>query len=245
MPIIQYLTPIAGISSKEQQRRQMTLNTYLSNPLNRVVVDTLENGPKSLECSIDTDISIHSILRIALTKNHSYDAFVIGCVKDPGLFSLRELLDVPVVGPLEASIAFSSMIGDKYTIIITTEEGVPETRMILRKYGALEKCASIRHLDHSVTEMLSGEVSKENITDRFANEVNLAAKDGAAVIIMGCMMMAWLQLDDAVKEATHLPVINPAKIAIKTAEMMISLGMRHSDAAYPKPGIDKVKLSIL
>jgi allantoin racemase len=90
----------------------------------------------------------------------------------------------------------------------------------------------------------SGKATKQEVVDRFVNEVNLAKKDGAASIIMGCMTMAFLLLDESANQVAAIPVINPAKIAIKIAEMMISLGMRHSDAAYPKPDYERIKLSL-
>jgi allantoin racemase len=245
MANILYLMPGEGTPFEERQRRQCIANTFLNNPANQVIVDSVGKGVKSIECSIDGDISIHGLLKKAVAERDHFDALIIGCADDPGLFSLRELLDVPVVGPLEASIAFSFMLGDRFTLITTAEEGVPEARMTLRKYGFLDKCASVRYLNFSVLDMQSGRATKQEVVDRFVNEVNLAKNDGASSIIMGCMTMAFLLLDESANQVAAIPVINPAKIAIKIAEMMISLGMRHSDAAYPKPDYERIKLAII
>ena len=245
MANILYLMPGAGTSHEERQRREKIANTFLTNPAHKVTVDTVGKGVKSIECSIEGDISIHGLLKKALIERENYDALIVGCADDIGLFSLRELLDMPVIGPLESSIAFSFMLGDRFTLMTTAEESVPETRMILRKYGVMDKCASVRYLDFLVLDMMTGKATREEVVGRFLKEVDLARKDGAASVVMGCMTMAFLLLDESANQVATIPVINPAKIAIKTAEMMISLGMRHSDAAYPKPDLGRVKQSIL
>jgi allantoin racemase len=245
MANILYLMPGAGTAPEERQRRERIANTFLTNPAHKVTVDTVGKGVTSIECSIDGEISIHGMLKKALVEREHFDALIVGCADDPGLFSLRELLDVPVVGPLESSIAFSSMLGDRFTLMTTSEDSVPESRMILRKYGVLDKCASVRYMNFLVLDMMTGKTTREEVLGRFLEEVDLARKDGATSVVMGCMTMAFLLLDEDANRAATVPVINPAKIAVKTAEMMVSLGMRHSDAAYPKPDLERVKQNIL
>jgi hypothetical protein len=50
-----------------------------------------------------------------------------------------------------------------------------------------------------------------------------------------------------VDEQIHLPapIINPVKLAVKTAEMQLGLGILHSRLSYPKPEMEKLKRTIL
>jgi len=78
-------------------------------------------------------------------------------------------------------------------------------------------------------------VSRDEVVDKFVRQVELARQDGAASCIMGCATMAFLLLDEAANALATIPVINPVKAAVRAAEMLLSLGIRHSDTAYAKP----------
>lgn len=242
---ILYLMPGTGSTAEEKERRQKIANTFLTNDKNVVIVDDLKEGPLSIESCIEGEMSIPGMLRKAIRMKGQYDALIIGCADDPGIFSMRELLDVPVVGPMETSIAMAAVLGEKFSIITIDESVYPETRMILRKYGALDKCASIRSIECTVLDMISGKKNKEEVVDAFVREAQLAVKDGASCITLGCMTMAFLLLDEAVKDKLKTPVINPAKVAVKMAEMLVSLNLRHSQLAYPKPNFNKLSISVL
>jgi allantoin racemase len=241
---ILYLMPGKGASKDEMERREKIANTFLTNPKNRIIVDNIGEGPISIESSIEGDLSIEGMARKVIKTRGQYDAIIIGCADDPGLFSLRELMDIPVVGPFESSIAMASLLGEKYSVITILESGFPEIRMILRKYGVDQKCASIRAINCSVQDMIENKISKDDVIARFVSEVKQAEKDGASSVILGCMTMAFLLLDEAVKGQVAATVINPAKISVKIAEMLVSLGLRHSDISYPKPDFDKLKKTV-
>lgn len=246
MSNILYLMPGKGASKEEMLRREKIANTFLTNAKNRVIVDNVDDGPLSIESSIEGELSVRGMLKKVIETRGKYDAVIIGCADDPGLFSLRELLDIPVIGPFESSIAMASMLGEKFSVITILESGFPETRMILRKYGADQKCTSIRAIDCSVEAMIEKKVSKEEVTNRFVQEAKKAEKEeGASSMILGCMTMAFLLLDEAVKGQITAPIINPAKVSVKIAEMLVSLGLKHSNLSYPKPDFEKLKKTVL
>lgn len=246
MARILYLMPGVGASPKEIVRRQELANSFLTNPAaSTVTVDDTDEGPESIECSIEGDLSVRGVLKKLLKLRGTYDAVVVGCGDDPGLFSVRELLDVPVIGPMEASIAVAFTIGDRFSLITTGEASYPETRMILRRYGAEGRCASLHAVDCTVGDMIEGRISRAKLAEAFARQARLAIDQGASCITMGCMSMAFQLLDEAVRDLVAAPVINPAKVAIKMAEMYASLGIKHSPLAYPKPDFAKLRRTVL
>lgn len=245
MADILYLMPGVGASAKEKARREGLANTFLTNPANHVVVDDVDEGPTSIESSIEGDLSVRGMLRKVIATKGRYDAVIIGCADDPGLFSMRELLDIPVIGPLETSIAVAATVGERFGLITVAEEAYPETRMILRRYGAEGRLASLRAVDVRVEDMIDGRATREQLIESFSREAREAIREGATSLLMGCMSMAYLLLDEAVRESIAAPVINPAKVAVKMAEMQASLGLKHSVLAYPKPDLAKLKRSVL
>ena len=61
-------------------------------------------------------------------------------------------------------------------------------------------------------------------------------KDGADVLILGCMSMAFLpRVCEVLTERTGVPVVNPVTAALKTAEMVVSMSLSQSKMAYPTP----------
>ena len=84
--------------------------------------------------------------------------------------------------------------------------------------------------------MLDLAQQREATLDRIAGVGrNIAEEDGADVLVLGCMSMAFLEITDELQERTGMPVVNPVCAALKTAEMMVDMRLSHSKAAYPAP----------
>jgi allantoin racemase len=56
----------------------------------------------------------------------------------------------------------------------------------------------------------------------------------ADVLVLGCMSMAFLGMAETIGERCGVPILNPARVALKTAEALVSLGVRHSRRTYPR-----------
>ncbi len=245
MSQIFYLIPGKGMPKKEIKRRESIANTFLNDKTNNVFADESGEGPESIESSLERELSVHGMINKLIEKKDQADAAIIGCASDPGLFSLRELFDIPIVGPLESSIALSMLLGDKFSIITILESAYPRIRNVLRQYEILNKCSSIRAINYSVADLNNEKISKDDIVNAFIKEANNAVRDGASSVIMGCMSMAFHLLDEEAGRKIDIPVINPAKTSIKMAELLVSMGFIHSRRAYPKANKVKLKNSIL
>ena len=78
--------------------------------------------------------------------------------------------------------------------------------------------------------------NREPVLDRL-EDVGRAAmrEDRADVLVLGCMSMGFLGITDELTKRLEIPVVNPVTAALKTAEMVVSMGLAHSKAAYPVP----------
>jgi len=240
---ILYLMPGIDVGAEEIARRERIANTFLTNPANRVVVDECDEGPTSIESTIEAEMSVSGMLKKALKLRGQYDALVIGCAGDPGIYSMRELLDCPVVGPLESSLALSSLIGDMFSLVTILDSGIPKTWTTLRKYGVDHRCASVRAINAHVLDMVDGRVGRQQVVEAVADATAEAVQDGASSVILGCMTMAFLLPDESINLKAR--VINPAKVAVKMAEMQVSLGLSHSPVSHPRPDFAKLRATVL
>jgi len=49
------------------------------------------------------------------------------------------------------------------------------------------------------------------------------------------MRMTFLEMEEELEAELGVPFVNPAKVAVRMAEMYIDLGLRHSKLGFPAP----------
>jgi allantoin racemase len=186
-----------------------------------------EFGPSSIEGFFEEYVAAHAMLEKVLAVRGKYDAFIVACYGDPGLYGARELANVPVIGIAEASFHFASMLGHSFSILIPLPHLVPFTSELVRLHGFADRLASIRPVDLAVLELdsASAEVEKRLIqAGRKAVE-----EDGAEVICLGCAGMALM--DKTLEAALGVPVLDGTVCAVKMAEAMYDYGLKTSKVA--------------
>ncbi|MFX1516919.1 MAG: aspartate/glutamate racemase family protein [Promethearchaeota archaeon] len=241
-----YLLPGAGMPDDEIKRRTKITNSIARSDTNISVIE-VGKGPLSIESAIEEYMAIEPMLKklLEIRKAKKYDAIIIGCAGDPGLKPARELLNVPVVGPAESSIHFACMLSDRFSILTILHAGVASedsARILAREKGLESRLASVEFVQVSVAGMWGK--NKEIIIDQMIESTKTAKQKGAGCVVLGCMSMAFLLVDEIIEEAVGIPVVNPLKTAIKTAEMFVELGTKHSRVSYPAADFEKLKSTV-
>jgi allantoin racemase len=242
---ILYLMPGTGMPDDEIERRTDTANS-ITRYGTTVTVKEVGEGPLSIESTIEADISIGPMLKklLEIREEGAYDAVIIGCAGDPGLVAARELMDIPVIGPAESSYHFACMIADRFGImtpLTAGKESEGRVRARLREMGLESRLASIVFSHTSIAEMWGK--NRDVIISELSRGVEAARRKGAGCVVLGCMSMAFLLVDEVVG-TPDVPIINPLKTAIKTAEMFVDLGAIHSRDSYPAADFDKLRKTI-
>jgi len=239
MSRILYLVPLVGFTKEEKTRRERLANSFLTQEKNEVVVEDIEEGPVSIESSIEEYMCVGGMLKKLVAVQDNYDAAIIGCAGDPGLVPAKELVDIPIIGPLEASLHVASMLGETFTVIPSTFSTISRK---LRDYGMEHRLASAEGIQFPVLEMAK---NKEEVAKEFLKGAKKAVEqDNASCIIIGCMTTAFLLIDEMLKDKIDVPIINPAKISVKAAEMISSLGLKQSNISFPKPNYEKLNKTL-
>jgi allantoin racemase len=194
-------------------------------PDTEIVCVNPEHGPVSIESAYDEALAIPPTLElIRQAERDGYDAVVIACFSDPGLHAARELVSIPVVGIQEATMHVAAQLGFRFTITTTFPKRVPAKIEAVRIAGLESRLASVRPLNMTVLEMdREPECTKARLIEVAQAAAN---EDGAEVVILGCAGLAGYAAD--VERETGMKVLDPSPIALKTAEMLVSLGLRHS-----------------
>ncbi len=182
-------------------------------------------GPNTIESAYDEAYAIPPTLELVKKANaEGYDAVILACFSDPGLEAAKEISAIPVVGIEEATLHMAAMLGAKFSIMTPRKQRIASKCEHVHMRGLAHFLASVRSLDLSVAET---DADPAKTKRRLMEVANAAVEtDGAEVIIMGCAGMAGYA--EEIEQALNIKVLDPAAVALKTAEAMADLGLTHS-----------------
>ena len=225
-----------GRLSGELARREKILRSIAS-PGTQIDIFGLEEDPAkshlgTIQSAYEASLSTIEDLKCAMAAERAgYQAVIIPCGGDPGVAPLREVLEIPVIPPGSTAKHLCSMLGPRFSVL-TTGRGSPK-RTEVHERGGLLKLVSVHPIGLSVPEVRA---KPEMAYEAMVREGRRAVEEhGACSVTFGCMSMGFLMVDDRLTEEIGVPTINPVKVAVKTAETLIDLGITHSKLAYRIP----------
>jgi len=182
-------------------------------------------GPDTIESAYDEAYAVPPTLELVKKANaEGYDAVILACFSDPGLEAAKEISAIPVVGIEEATLHMAAMLGAKFSIMTPRKQRIASKCEHVHMRGLTHFLASVRSLDLSVAET---DADPAKTKRRLMETAKIAVDtDGAEVIIMGCAGMAGYAAE--IEQALNIKVLDPAAVALKTAEAMADLGLSHS-----------------
>lgn len=231
-----YIVPGAirkTMGTQELERRVSLLREWSFAGAQVDIID-IEDGPLSIESTMEEYLAAPGIIDIAMqAEKDGYDGIIIGCFDDPAIDAVRETVNIPVVGPGEASLLSACLLGTSYSIISILDNVIPALKKRVKIVGVNEKMSSIRPINIPVLDL----PKNINATIEKVVEASIIARDqdGADILILGCMSLAFLDITGKIEEKVGIPVLNPAKMALKTLEGLVSVKASHSKKAYPYP----------
>ena len=201
-----------------------------ASPDTRITVATLPAGTPSIESRRDEALVTPWVLLAARqAETEGCDAIIVDGMLDPGVHAAREVVDIPVLGPCEASMHLAATLGQAFSVIAVADRH--RTLMIeqARRYGVGSKLASVRSLG---TRGLAHDDDPTRILELMAREAREAIeKDHAEVIVLGSTRLvgqaAAMQLALA-DEGLRVPVIDPTAAATRMLETIIAMKLRSS-----------------
>lgn len=89
-------------------------------------------------------IAAHAALDCYAHQGASCDGVLLACFGDPGLFALREICAVPVIGLAEACMQASAHRGKRFSIVTGGARWTPMLERLASSLGLLQSLASVR-----------------------------------------------------------------------------------------------------
>jgi allantoin racemase len=211
----------------------------VARPDTRVTVLSLDWGTASIESQRDEVLITPGVLgRAVEAEQAGADAVIVDCMADPGLYAARELLDIPFIGPAQASMHLAAVLGHRFSFLTVFDQDVPAFEEMVARYGLSTKLASVRAFNIPVLSL------EEDVDETVRVLVEIAEKavkeDEAHILIPGCTGLAGLapRIQAGLRErGCEVPVLDPPSVAVKLAESLVDLGQSHSKRTYaPPPG---------
>jgi allantoin racemase len=193
---------------------------------------TSDTGPKSIESMWEEYLSIPHTMELAVQlEKEGFDAIIPGCVGDPGIDGVRELVSIPVIGPGATSMQVAAGLGHSFSVLTILDSVIRPTEHLAYTAGVAQKLASVRSIGIPVLELnddLDRTFAQLILTAKIAIE-----KDRAEVLVIGCGTLSFRS--EELQAAVGVPVVNPLRSALRMAELLVSSGLTHSKISYPTP----------
>lgn len=192
----------------------------VARPETEIVPSTGRFGARYISTRAAAAIAGHAALDCYARDGKGVDAVLIACFGDPGLFALRELASVPVIGMAEASCHMASTQGRKFSIVTGGQAWGPMLQEFVAAIGLSAKLASVRTVTATGADIAA---DPEGALASLARTCQMAVNDdGAEAVILGGLGLAGL----AAKIAADVPVplIDNVVAAVRMAEAVVSLG---------------------
>jgi allantoin racemase len=225
------VNPILRSDFDEADREFFAKN---ANPSFKIKVESLKQGPASIESHYDELLAAPFVVKKVIeAEQRGFDAVVINCFLNPGMYASREVVDIPVVGPGEAAIHLALLVGNGFSIIDPGPRryvSYAPTEQV-RRMGVSSRFVSVRGAGVAVLEITK---NMNRTTEMIGKQAEMAVReDGADVVVLGCTGLAGLA--PKIQKVADVPVIDPALAALKVAEALCQLGLPPNRMAYPKP----------
>jgi allantoin racemase len=215
----------------ELERRKGLLEGWAA-PGTFVQVADSPGGPLSIESHVEEMLCVPPMVRALHRRAQPVDAVIVGCFGDPGVDALREVLDCPVVGPFEAAMHLGAQLGARVGVVTILDSVVPVIDHLVRGMGMSLRYAGATAIDIPVLEL---QKNPAQVAGRVVDGGRRLVERGADVLVLGCMSLAFLGMAEAAAGPIGLPVINPARCALKTAESIAAQQLVQSRRTYAKP----------
>jgi len=211
-----------------------------------VDVMSLDQGPEIITTRVDYALAgFDSVKKAIEAEKAGYKALVVLCLGDPNLFSLREAVSIPVLGPLQTTWHFCSMLANRFSIIspIDIEElAKQDWEDLWARYEFKENLVTARQIPFKESLEEIGKLSMQKpipeqlVQPALETCIQAIEQDGAPAITFGCAFISGVVDEVIVRlraKGYRIPIINPVPFTVEVARFLIRMKLSHSAKTFP------------
>jgi len=183
-------------------------------------VEPIDIGPAHYyENAVGLACCVPGILLKLIERQTNFDAALLGCWGDPGLRAARAVASIPVIGAAEASVAFASLVAQRFGVVTIMDSDVPEIEAYIAWLGASDRCAGVRAVELPFYALVD---DPADTLRRVVAESRKLVVDGAQAILLGCMSFGFYPFARQLQDAIGIPVVDPLQAGVAAARAHVA-----------------------
>lgn len=193
----------------------------VANPDTEIVAVNPENSPPAIQGAADGKLALPHLYELfdKMLATQNFNAVIIACFDDTGLWQLKKKSPIPVIGIGEAGYHAAMLLERRFSVVTTLPISVPVLEENISDYGISSRCARVRAANVPVLEL---EANPELAIQNIEAEIKAALKeDEATAIVLGCAGMA--DVASELEQKFNVPIIDGVKSAIGLCEALVKV----------------------
>jgi Asp/Glu/hydantoin racemase len=159
--------------------------------------------------------------RCVEAEKEGYDAVIMHCCSDPGLYEARRRVSIPVIGPGEATFQAGAMLGSAIGITVPGDDSLAHHWQQVRDVGVLHQVIGMEAINKPLGTFSSQDPAA--MTDAFVATAQKLVDRGADVICPTGLAILPIRVSAIeASERLGIPVLDPALTAVRRAEMLVA-----------------------
>ena len=239
--------------------RELISNLKAKGQLDGVEIDIDEgeptdHGEETRDEAVVTNIAVGVVKRVkAVCEMGKYDAIITQAGIEPGFLAARTVSKLPIAFPVHSALHFASLLGDRCSLLTTTDAQAQIVRRNAQLYGLSHKLTSVRYVSRSSTytmglvckyrkeERMNVPEVKEfagSIVDQFIRAIEDECVD--TVIIGSPHQQCFI---DEVRQGLdaagyhEINLIGAFAAAVEMAKAMVNMKLMQAPRAYPSDSL--------
>jgi allantoin racemase len=171
---------------------------------------------------------IDVVQRAVEAEAEGCDAVMVACSGDPGVIEARTLVDIPVVGPMEATLHLAAQYGRKIGIVTVQDPSwVEYCETMTESAGLAGRLAGIEKIDiPSPVAFTEGFVNPAPVMESVVAAARRLIDRGANAIVLGSAGLSVMASTNRLAEVpgAGIPIFDTMSVGFKLAELRADLG---------------------
>ncbi|CAG4885151.1 Hydantoin racemase [Georgfuchsia toluolica] len=156
-------------------------------------------------------------------EREGYDAFCVGCARDPAGISLREVVDIPVSNLLETSMHMACLLSPNFSLLAHGQPLLRRQIELVKRYGLSERFIECNSFEVTLDELQGGFSDPKVIMDPAMGVAEEAKRKGVCMFVNACGCLNAVMGKYCLRELGGIPVLDGAALSIKMVEMLVDL----------------------
>jgi len=209
-----------------------------------------DHGEETRDEVVVANIAVGVVKRVqAVCAMGKYDAIITQAGIEPGFLAARTASTLPIAFPVHSALHIASFLGEKFSVLTTTDAQSQIVRRNAQLYGLNHKLTSVRYVSRSSTytmalvrkyrkeeRMNSPEV--QEFVGSIVNQFIRAIEDeGVDSVIIGSphqqCFLDEVRLGLDAKGYHEINLIGAFPAAVEMAKAMVNMKLKQSPRAYP------------